>query len=180
MDTHRIKVKLGDAEFDAEGSPEAVQAQYDAFLAAVAAVPRKTPDSQAQPVVVGAAALATGQATVNGVGAVSGVATGIMERVFRQGDTLSLAALPRGDNAAADAMLALLYAYLRLKNEGSVTGTLLMKSAKKSGVNIERVDRIMDRLTDFVLAAGVKKAKRYQLNNPGILRAEAIVNSILQ
>ena len=35
MTTHKIKVKLGDAEFEAEGAEETVQAQYDQFLTAL-------------------------------------------------------------------------------------------------------------------------------------------------
>jgi len=178
MENHRIKVKLGDAEFDAEGKPEVVQAQYEAWLALVSSLP-KAPAEPAAP--LGAAAAPVGgQSPPPGSEAPSGVPFTIMDRVFRQGDVLSLAARPRGDSADEDAMLAILYGYLKLKNLSTVTGTLLMKSAKVSGVPIGRVDRTMNGLASYVLAAGVKKAKRYQLNNPGISRAEEIIKAILQ
>lgn len=177
MESHRIKVKLGDAEFDAEGKPEAVQAQYEAFLAAIAAIPKKTPETPPTPIINGTGALAAAAATVNGVGAVTGVT---MDRVFRQGDRLSLAALPKGDNATADAMLALLYGYLKMQGEPTVTGTALMKSARISGISVDRIDRTMDSLSDFVLSAGVRKARRYQLNNRGLTRAEEVIKTILE
>jgi hypothetical protein len=103
-----------------------------------------------------------------------------LDRVFRQGANLSLAALPRGDNGDRDAMLALLYGYLKLDSQPTVTGTLLMKSAKISGVGIARVDRVMNSMEEFVLAAGVKKGRRYQLNNRGIAKAEEVIKAILQ
>ncbi|MBI2752443.1 MAG: hypothetical protein HYX46_02855 [Betaproteobacteria bacterium] len=170
--THRIKVKLGDAEFDAEGSEEAVQAQYDAFLAAVSSLPKAATQAGLNATL--------GAATLNATATVS-PAPQVLDRVFRRGEILSLAALPSGDNAVPDAMLAILYGHMKLEGEQAVTGTMLMKSAKKSGVTLDRVDRVVEPLMPkYVAAAGVKKARRYQLNNPGIARAEEIIKAILQ
>jgi len=169
METHRIKVKLGDAEFDAEGKPEAVQAQYDAFLKLVAARPKPEPEPAPK----------QNLAQVKGISIE--IADVALDRIFRRGDVLSLAALPNGEGREADAMLALLYGYAKLQNEQSVTGTMLRKSALVSGVNIERADRVMNGLIpDFVMAGGVKKAKRYQLNNQGLARAESVIRTLLQ
>ena len=78
-------------------------------------------------------------------------------------------------------MLALLYGYLKIQSEQNVTGTTLRKSALVSGVNIDRADRVLNGLIpDYVLAGGVRKARRYQLNNRGIARAEGIIKQILQ
>lgn len=171
METHRIKMKIGVHEFEAEGPKDIVTAQFNAFLKAVEKIPGAAL----------AAALAEPPPSPPTPATPQEVSNAILERVFRPGDTLTLAALPSGDNAKSDAMLALLYGYLKIKGEISVTGTSLMKSAKQSGVIFERVDRIMDTLMPaFVLAAGVKKARRYQLNNPGIVRAEEIIKAILQ
>jgi hypothetical protein len=179
MDSHRIKVKLGDAEFDAEGKPEDVKAQYEAFLALVSSLPK-----QAAPHVSTATAYNKTPVPGQPNNEPHGMAPEALERIFRRGDNLSLAALPSGDNAAQDAMIALLYGYLKLQSESTVTGTSLMKSAKISGVDlgkVGRVDRVMAALIpDYVLAAGVKKAKRYQLNNRGLAKAEAVINAILQ
>ena len=105
----------------------------------------------------------------------------VMERVFRIGDTLSLAALPNTDNVGADALLALLYGYLILDSQQTVTGTSLMKSAKISGIPLDRIDRTMkSNQPAFVNAGGVKKSRRYSLNNRGIARAKEIVLSMVQ
>lgn len=178
MENHRIKVKIGDAEFDAEGKPEDIKAQYEAFLAIVASVPKVAPPP--------AAAVAPPALPVPGQPnhPEQGLPAEIMDRVFRRGDTLSLAALPSGEQGPQDAMIALLYGYLKIQSESTVTGTSLMKSAKISGVDLgksDRVDRVISGLIpDYILAAGVKKAKRYQLNNRGLARAETVIKAILQ
>jgi hypothetical protein len=177
LDTYRIKMKIGVHEFEAEGPTDLVTTQFDAFMAAVSTAtalqeaagtfnlnPPITPAPHAPPIAPATA---------------SEVTEAVLGRVFRQSDILSLAALPNGDNATADAMLALLYGYLKLKGETTVTGTSLMKSAKLSGVPVGRVDRAMNQ-PEYVLAAGVRKARRYQLNNRGIARAEEIIRTILQ
>jgi len=171
MENHRIKVKLGDAEFDAEGKPEDVKAQYDAFLALLAALPKTQPPAASEKP-IGASALTAPPGEVE---------RALLDRVFRQGDVLSLAALPTGEAREADTMLALLYGYLKLADEQTVTGTSLRRSALQSGVNIDRADRVLNGLIpEFVLAGGVRKARRYQLNNRGIARAEAIIKALLQ
>lgn len=177
METTRIKVRIGDAEFEAEGPQELITKQFDSFMAVVSATPKKEPTAPPSAAVGGPTQPASGAAPPTPA---SEVASAVMERVFRQGDTLSLAALPNGENASSDAMLALLYGYMKIKNETTVTGTSLMKSAKLSGVSVDRVDRLMAANQDLVLAAGVRKARRYQLNNRGIARAAQIINAILQ
>lgn len=178
METNRIKIKIGDAEFEAEGPSEIINAQFEAFMKAVSGRPNGspvTPVTQAQHSAAAAMVLAQAQA------ATQSLTQDMLDRVFRQNEHLSLAALPHGENADSDAMLAILYGYLKLKNENTVTGTSLMKSAKISGVTIGRVDRIMGlHMPDYVLAAGVKKARRYQLNNRGIAKAEEIIKAVLQ
>jgi hypothetical protein len=176
METNRIKIKIGSAEFEAEGPAEIIAPQFEAFMAAIAVLPKENPlGSTTAPANTPPAVNTPGStAPPNG-----GVSQDVLDRVFKSGETLSLSALPSGDNAGGDAMLAMLYGYLKLKGHTTVTGTSLMKSAKMSGITIDRVDRAMNQ-PDYVLAAGVRKARRYQLNNRGIARAAEIINAILQ
>ena len=170
MENHRIKVKLGDAEFDAEGKPEDVKAQYDAFLKLLGSRPKAEAAPPLKPALEKPNPATPGE-----------VERGLLDRVFRQGDILSLAAIPSGEAREADTMLALLYGYFKISGEQTVTGTSLRRSALQSGVNIDRADRVLNGLIpDFVLAGGIRKARRYQLNNRGIARAEAIIKAILQ
>ena len=177
METNRIKMKIGDAEFEAEGPSEIINAQFEAFLQAVSSLPKAT----AAVAVVPSPSVTAAIIPPLPMAPSAGISPEILSRVFRDNGNLSLAALPHGENKEAAAMLALLYGFLKLKNENAVTGTALMKSAKISGVNFDRVDRVMSsHQPDYVLAAGVKKARRYQLNNRGIAKAEEIINALLQ
>src|ERR1700730_17853323 len=97
---HRIKVKIGAAEFDAEGSPELVKEQYEAFLSAISQQPtllvnpEPSSPSKSEPQMV------QGK-----------FARALIDRVFRQGDPLSLMDTPKTDNADADAILVLIYGH---------------------------------------------------------------------
>lgn len=176
MEQHRIKSKIGIHEFDGSGREEIVSAQYEKWLAAVAAHTVAAPLAPTPPADPGAPKPPPDSDAANPT-----LARAVLDRVFRQDDGFSLAALPRGDNAGPDAILALLYGALKMKGEATVTGTALMRAAKVSGVqNLGRLDRLMESITDFVLVAGVRKAKRYQLNNRGIARAEEVIKGIVQ
>lgn len=171
---HRLKIKIGAAEFEAEGDPELVKAQFEAFLKAIpeasAIVPAPAaPLPPAAPVGANPAAPAPGNLDQD-----------LLGRVFAQGDPLSLTALPRTDNANPDALLVLLYGYHKIRGEATVTGTMLMKSAKKSGVPVERVDRSLGSNEQYVNAAGAKKGRRYSLNNRGLAQAEAVIRGMVE
>ena len=168
----RIKVKIGDAEFEAEGLPEIVQQQFASFLQVMSAQPKKPAEEKKD--VSGADP--NSRVGIVGIG---GVGTEL-ERVFRRGDVLSLIALPKGNNAAADAALILLYGYDKLLNTSAVTGVAIMKSMQQSGVRVDRVDRTLDAHTDFVNAAGYKRGRRYSLNNRGITEAERLIQEMVK
>ena len=176
--THRIKIKLGDAEFDAEGPSEVVNAQFSAFLDAVAtpkaaqtpAQPPNTPDPNADSPGNGR----TGAANP------AGLTPDILTRVFKVNDTVSLLAIPKTDKSDADALLAILYGFDRMKSINTVTGTTLMKAAKQSGINIDRIDRVISVRDDLVNMAGAKKGRRYSLNNRGVAAAEKIIREVIE
>lgn len=181
--THRLKIKIGSAEFEAEGAPEMVKAQYESFLAALT-LAAKTPPTPAPALAAAAFAPASpnddGRSETPTPPGGAALDRALLERVFSAGDPLSLAALPRSDNANADALLVLIYGYNKLRGEQSVTGTMLMKSAKKSGVPVERVDRSMGSNTAFILTAGAKKGRRYSLNNRGVVEAEGMIRKMVE
>jgi hypothetical protein len=170
---HRIKIKIGNAEFDAEGSPELVKEQFKEFMAAVSLM---GPEKSANPTPAANLPALPNPPLVDK----TGVDASILERIFMRGDPLSLAALPKTDNANPDALLVLLYGYTKILGSPQVTGTMLMKSAKKSGVNVDRIDRVINAHADFILSAGAKKGMRYSLNNRGIQAAEQIIRATME
>jgi hypothetical protein len=106
-----------------------------------------------------------------------------LDRLFAKdrNGTVSLRALPRGENAESSAMVALIYGAGRIGNEPQVTGSRLKKAAVQSGLHqVDRIDRsLVTEIGQFVTTAGFKKGRRYGLTNPGIRRAEEILRGIL-
>jgi len=73
----------------------------------------------------------------------------------------------------------LLYGYDRIKDQHSVTGGTLKKAARQSGIQLDRVDRLIEPYGPLVNIAGFKKGRRYGLNNQGIRKAEDLLDQII-
>lgn len=176
METHRIKAKIGEHEFDAEGDRELVSKQYDQFLATVNALsqlPKKdaTQDDN------------TVNPPTNVNKSEETIPRDVLNRVFRTDEPLSLLAKPMTDNVDADGLIILIYGMRVLKGEQTVTGLALMKSAKQSGLKLkaDRVDRTLaSYVGELVNSAGKKRGLRYSLNNRGIAHAESLIPKMVQ
>ena len=183
-DSYKLVIKLPTGgEFSGEGDKEAVREDYERFLEALKCLPIQAPP----PLPVAPPTEATPNFRTYSDGntvltvAEGGVDRAVMERLFsvdRTG-TVSLRALPRSENKHAEALMALLYGHQVLRGEHSVTSGRLMKDARQSGIQVDRIDRILNTQSSFVTAAGFKKGRRYGLNNPGAKRAEEILTEIL-
>jgi hypothetical protein len=172
-----IKLPNG-AEFSATGSEEHVQELFKQFMALMSATAATTPATpeRARGHIDERHDRTSDQPTV------SGVSADLMSRLFAQDrlGTISLTALPPGDERQTDIMIAILYGYAKLRNETTVTADRLMKSARQSGVSGDvRLNRIIAKGEQYVTSSGQKKGTKYGLNNPGMRRAEEILNGIL-
>ena len=81
--------------------------------------------------------------------------------------------------AESDALLLLLYGYAQLRNQDQVLGTQLLRAAKQSGLNLERVDRALSKHESLLLKGGARKGTKYSLNNQGRTRAVEIMKAML-
>lgn len=189
---HKLKIKLGTFEFEAEGTADALKEQFQTFRELVEKQP--APETQPQPTPIppkppgvitetSFVNLQAGPSTANGEGTVTpaSVAEDVLSRVFRrEGDAVSLAALPKGDNAEADALIALIYASQRILNRPNITAVTLSISARQSGINLPRLDTVLRSKGDLVMSAGARRGRRYSLNNRGLAYAEALVRRIIE
>lgn len=157
---HRIKVRIGDAEFEAEGPVELVKQQYSAFLEAISkAGQAPTPIRPIPPA----------DTTLDG-----------LSEVFKQDkDGISLLRTPKTDNPKADALIVLLFGFLKLENEKAVGAPKLLKAATASGVGLDRIDRTIEARSAWIHATGNRKGKRYTLTNPGIVAAREMVTKLI-
>jgi hypothetical protein len=169
-ESYKIQVKLGNAEFLAEGPEESVKAAFGQFLVAAASVgpTQKSPPPASPPPPI--TPLKDG---INGSS--STVDQSILERVFQKDeDVVSLRMLPKKDNSnwQADAVILLLYGFRRLAGMETVPVIKLNQGLRKSGIPLDRVDYIISVHSELYMKGGVKSGGRYTLNNQGMASAE--------
>jgi hypothetical protein len=169
MDSYRIKVKIGDNEFEAEGSPEIVKEQFAAFKQMISEMPLRN-DTPITPIVQqGSIIQQLAQESE----------PSSFDKMFRvQGRVISLTALPGN---VMDAVLLTLFGQRNFRNNDSITGAEIKDGLIQSGYRVERVDRFVDKLTSegLVIKIGIGKASRYRLTNQGLARAIALARDVL-
>ena len=166
---YKLHVKIGHAEFEAEGSEKSVKEQFDQFLAAIGQKTHTDINSNGQQ---------AAQSADNGSRNTEVDAT-ILAKAFRElDDQLSLLHLPPTETQQADALLLILYGYHRLKDQAAVGVMQLMGCARQSGLQIERADRTIASHMQFVNRGGYKRGSRYGLNNRGIAHCEEILREM--
>ena len=169
MDTTRIKIKIGDHEFDAEGPVEIVQAQFEAFRMIISNFPRHIdqPKSRNESHAI--------EDNGNNVGSAH---VPIEKIVHVSGRVVSLTAIPKSSTEAA---LLIMLGQKDLRNNIAVTGQEIGDGLDQSGCPVPRVDRVMDKALDeaYVLKTGIKRGTRYRLTNQGLSKALNIAKDLI-
>ena len=170
MADHKLKVRVGAHEFEAEGSQESVERQFQMWKELIVAAPAG-PTLASPPPLTGQTLPPQGQTQGDG-----------FEKLFRkEGLVVMLAVLPNGgDDRETNAALLVLLGQKLLVGEDQITGTRLMQGLNRSGINVERVDRMFgDIMGQYVIRSGVRKAVRYRLTTLGLNRAQEIAKELL-
>jgi hypothetical protein len=169
MDTTRIKIKIGDHEFEAEGPSDVVQSQFDAFKEMITAVPRQeapgSPKEERQ--------------TMSNKTFSGSTAEFDLDKIMRsQGRVISLTAIPA---ATDDAALLIMLGQNVLRNNSSVTGQEIGDGLAQSGRPVPRVDRLLDKAIEqaLILKTGLKRGTRYRLTNQGHSKAVGVAKDLL-
>ncbi|HYI47113.1 MAG TPA: hypothetical protein VEX35_01495 [Allosphingosinicella sp.] len=175
-DPHKVTIKIGDAEFSAEGDKETVAKQFEAFLAALAIAPRASaPAKPAEDLATDAGN--NGSETTDAID--NDADSAMLKKAFQVAkQVVSLKYLPRTSQKEADALLLLLYGYAALKGEEQVLGTQLINAARISGVNLDRIDRTIAKHDSLLLRGGARKGMKYGLNNQGKLKAKEMLTAL--
>jgi hypothetical protein len=173
MEEHRIKVKIGSAEFEATGTQESVQRQYEMFMGALSAMPAAKQQAK-KPL--------EDESEDAGDGGADGDTpdSELLGRAFAQDDkgTVSLKALPDTDERDGDALLMILYGFKKLRGLNEVPVTQMAIAARQSGASVERIDRSIAVKKGLFLKAGARRGGKYQLNNPGIQYVERMIRKM--
>jgi hypothetical protein len=170
METSKIKIKIGQHEFEAEGPTEAVQSQFQAFKDLIAGLPMQKNDTPATSSEQGKRPENQEQTKQGG--------TLNLDRIMRvEGRIISLTARAESEN---DAVLLLMLGQKNYRSNETVTGNEIMEGLQLSGIRVPRVDRIMDKLaTDgMVIRIGAHRATRYRFTNQGVTKALELANAV--
>lgn len=169
METTKIRLKVGSHEFEAEGPPELVQAQFEAFRELISKAPEKQED---KPPAVIVEPKQEEQVRVP-------MAHIPLERIMRaNGRIVSLTALP---SSTEDAALLIMLGHKDLRDNENVTGQEIGDGLAQSGRPVARTDRVMDKpiAAALVLKSGMKRSTRYRLSNVGHQRALLLARDLV-
>lgn len=169
MAEYRLKVKIGDHEFDAEGPAETVKAQFEAFKELISALPTNRIEST----------MGTTLALESTTPEIQTATAPNVDRIFRaEGRVISLTAPPTSET---DAVMLVLYGQRYYRKNESPTGSEILDGLEQSGYRTPRIDRILRGLSDegAVIITGSHRGKRYRLTNQGVTRAEGIARDTL-
>jgi hypothetical protein len=162
---YKLQVKLGPAEFNAEGPQDAVKSDYEKFLEALSHGQRQ-PD---QPNL-------NGNEKISPDVAVADADSAALQRVFSGDQKKGIVSLrllpPDGPNRAADAAILILFGFSKLFQQREVPVTRLKASLVLSGIHVDRLDRFMGTHAGLVIKGGARIGGRYSLNNQGIAQAQ--------
>jgi hypothetical protein len=172
MSEYRLKIKIGNHEFEAEGPADAVAKQFSDFKEIIS----KIPDL---PIVV-AAAPVLADAAAPGPAASGPLPPPVsaLNKIFRvEGRVISLTALPGSENEAA---LLVMLGQKELRDNDAATGSEVKDGLELSGFKPGRIDRTMERFVadGLVLTMGRNRGRKYRLTNQGLVRAQAIADEL--
>ena len=169
MDSLKLKLKVGEHEFEAEGPQEVVQAQFRAFQELVASLP--TARSQAQSAETAPAGRDADEAVNDG--------NLSLDKIMRQdGRVISLTV---GGESLEDEVLMLMLGQSRLRGNDSVSGGEILEGLRQQRGAINRIDYRLGRMADsgVIRSFGTRRARRYRLTNQGLAKAQELAKSVL-
>jgi hypothetical protein len=163
----RLKMKIGEHEFDAEGPVDVVAKQLADFKELIASLPSKTPDIVLHDIVPDPTASSF----------LPSPASEIMKIFQIDGRVVSLTAKPSNESEAA---LLILFGQKALRENEFSTGSEVKDGLEQSGYKPLRVDRMMDGFVaeGLVLINGKNRGKKYRLSNPGLAKAQALADEL--
>jgi len=169
MDTSKIRIKIGEHEFEAEGTTESVQSQLEIFKAMMAALGDLPSRSLAHE---------PKQDVENSVDRGDPTHVPLEKILHVSGRVVSLTAIPSSTEMAA---LLILLGHKNLRNNDSVTGQEIGDGLAQSGRPVARTDRVMEKAISeaYVMKSGFKRSTRYRLTNSGNQKALAVARELI-
>ncbi|MGA2988046.1 MAG: hypothetical protein ABSB39_22050 [Candidatus Sulfotelmatobacter sp.] len=173
MSEYRLKIKIGNHEFEAEGPADAVAKQFSDFKEIISKIP-DVPVVVATPTAPALSDAAPGPAGNNPLPPPASA----LNKIFRvEGRVISMTALPGSEN---DAALLIMLGQKELRDNDAATGSEIKDGLELSGYKPGRIDRTMERFVadGLVLTMGKNRGRKYRLTNQGLVKAQAIADEL--
>jgi hypothetical protein len=178
-EVRRVRMKFGNAEFEADVPADIVGPMYNRFLHAL----EMRGGAEGPPGLIRPVATTAGRATSEErSGALATLlGDGPLKQLFNlRGDGLVvLKTLPTGAEQSAETLLLILYGYHRLKNENWVLATQLHRAAVQSGMAIRWPACELATHDRFIHRIGRRKGSIYSLSGEGFAMAQEISSRML-
>ena len=169
MDHYRLKLKIGEHEFEAVGPTDVVQSQFEAFKNLIASLPT-----------ISAAEKSIANTQIKSDNTTSASETALaLEKITRVEDrVVSLTARP---STVEDALLTILLGQRTFRANDSVTGGEIIDGLRQSGFTVSRVDWRLEKLAGegMIIKIGTGRASRYRLTNQGMSKAQGIARELI-
>lgn len=169
MEQNKLRIKIGDHEFEAEGPPEIVQAQLAAFKELLA--DPQTHTKQAETPTQQAADSLTQRVGPSGPPA--------LDKIIKvEGRVVSLTART---NSLEDALMLLILGQKTFRSNDGITGGELVDGLKRSGQSTEHMGRTLEKIASEgnIIITGAHRGKRYRMTNQGVTKAQQIARGVI-
>lgn len=172
MGAYKLQIKIGQAEFIAEGAEESVRTDYAKFLDALEQRSAHVDDDSKGNGSAGSASSGSGD-----------VDDALLQAIFKADEEkgcVSLKVLPPAErtNRAADAAIIVLYGFHKMLGQSEAPVTKLISGLRESGITVDRFDRMIAVHSSLILRGGQKIGAKYRLNNQGMVQAAAMIREV--
>lgn len=177
MDSQKLRIKVGEHEFEAEGSSEKVSEQFNAWKELIASLPQKAQGGSTPP------QNNTGKLLKNVTEVRTSEGFSAPWDIFQVDDKRKLVTLaihPSGDDRDALAMLLIMFGHKKSYGQNEVLATRLVEAMEVSGFKPGRIDRTLAKFIDagLVLNSGRGKGSKYRLTNTGYAQADELARQL--
>jgi hypothetical protein len=175
-DTQKLKIKVGEHEFEAEGPADVVQAQFADFRDLITSITTSPAPAVAAPVVPAQQEKPNAAQEANNTTPLPHLP---LEKILKvEGRVVSLTAKC---DTVDHAVLLILLGQKEFRSNQEVSGSEIMDGLKQSGYILGRVDYTLDKLSadGNVITIGIRRGRRYRLTNQGLKQALSTAKEVL-
>ena len=171
---YRLKIKIGQHEFDAQGDADVVQKQFQAWKELIVSLPEASASSFTNPL-----SEISRTAAVTMRSSMEAYAPDV-SKIMRVDDRIiSLTVRPQ---SLEDAVMLILFGQKELRaSELSTGGEIMQGIVATGGFAVTRIDKTLAKLgrAGDVIVIGEHRSKKYRLTNAGLTRVRQLATELL-